>query len=786
MPGSALLDLRPRKTNSIIDEAVVALAHMELLRPELERRLHSLIPALEVTGRRLALRARRDIHNARQRSASVRGLLQTGLVEGETAFLLEDWLHRSHVVSEKLDLAEASFELELRQHLRPALDSLLANELFLRPVSFSSPAFVHEVGVSTCRRHPHRCSSKRDRAILSYLMRAAAKTSPLSTFMHTEVLLPSQGEGGDALGAAEAGVSRSAVTVIGEGFLGCCGRHEHTTWVRNPVIDLTEGRATLLRRRLRGLDGRLWRGEQSAEIRAPTSLLRALSSLPMVFSWQQLRDAIEELALKGAQTEALCQRLVELGAVRPAPLPEDPLEKPAVALAARLGRCGDREAKEVGAALLGLQHVAEQLPSMSSIERADAILRARESFASIRQRLPVAPSNDEVSIFFESGEIKSASPKHWERYGDWRQDLVRALETIKTPNLAYEYMSERFIHTYGARGRCHDVLGFLRSLSAEEAWAMSATGRAEGIGKGVRSPLSVLLQLAAGELGDAGKGPLLVVNQLLPGPAWVSARAAIHQHDLADAVRRWLVTVAGSCEPVTVQICAAENDLQAHECLTERSLWIPGEARPSTDAVSIVDTSLTYDDSAEVLRLSAADGTPLLPMYLGGTFPSLAWGARGWLLLLAAPHTFVLPSGRPASPSGLNDMAIHHFPRVQSGRVVWRRASWWASSRFLRENWFRESGARRLLSVRSSSRLHGIMQRLYARPNLATVGVRTSDAHKPLWIDTQNPLSLEMLEALAASTDWVLLSEALPDLGDLSGDGPGYERISEYVVHALV
>lgn len=145
------------------------------------------------------------------------------------------------MVSEKLDLAEASLALELRQQLRPALDSLLANELFLRPVSFSSPAFVHEIGAPTYRRHPHRQSSKRDRAILSFLMRAAAKTSPLSTFMHTEVLLPNLGEGGDAVGAAEVGVSRGAVTLIGEGFLWCCGRFEHTAWMRNPMIDLTGG-----------------------------------------------------------------------------------------------------------------------------------------------------------------------------------------------------------------------------------------------------------------------------------------------------------------------------------------------------------------------------------------------------------------------------------------------------------------------------------------------------------------------------------------------------------------
>jgi hypothetical protein len=73
----------------------------------------------------------------------------------------------------------------------------------------------------------------------------------------------------------------------------------------------------------------------------------------MVFSWQQLRDAIEGPSLQGSQTEALCQRLVELGAIRPAALPQDPSVKPALALAASLGRCGDREAQAIGAAFLG-------------------------------------------------------------------------------------------------------------------------------------------------------------------------------------------------------------------------------------------------------------------------------------------------------------------------------------------------------------------------------------------------------------------------------------------------
>lgn len=82
-------------------------------------------------------------------------------------------------------------------------------------------------------------STKRERAVLAYLIRAAAKTSPLSTFMRTE-LIGEKTAGPEVLDAPWAGVSRSALAVLYTGALTRPGDREHARWSLGHLERITD------------------------------------------------------------------------------------------------------------------------------------------------------------------------------------------------------------------------------------------------------------------------------------------------------------------------------------------------------------------------------------------------------------------------------------------------------------------------------------------------------------------------------------------------------------------
>jgi hypothetical protein len=77
--------------------------------------------------------------------------------------------------------------------------------------------------------------------------------------------------------------------------------------------------------------------------------------------------------------------------------------------------------------------------------------------------------------------------------------------------------------------------------------------------------------------------------------------------------------------------------------------------------------------------------------------------------------------------------------------------------------WFKNTGARRLADIAGECARFGIPRVCFARPMFNFHKIEGGDAHKPLWVDTMNPISLELLESNVKRAEWVVFSEVFPD-----------------------
>ena len=92
---------------------------------------------------------------------------------------------------------------------------------------------------------------------------------------------------------------------------------------------------------------------------------------------------------------------------------------------------------------------------------------------------------------------------------------------------------------------------------------------------------------------------------------------------------------------------------------------------------------------------------------------------------------------------------------------------------------------RELLAVAEECRAHGIPECFFARAHKQLEPAQMDsalDARKPLWIDTRNPFCLELFERIARDVEWVVITEALPDIDHSWVLVRGERHVSEFQV----
>jgi hypothetical protein len=767
LPLDALADLAPPRTRAALRVAIESTRDMEAAREAAEAALHDLVPRLLGRSRGAVLELKRAVHNGRRPSPSVTARALAAVAEHTDAGGIHAWLS----ASDSLEAARAELDrllpIELDAHLRPGLARLASEERFRQPLAVASGSLAERLQAEPPVGASSGGSTKYERAIWTYLMRAAAKTSPFSTFMFTQ-LLEAGGDAGGAPRASEGAARRGSVAYVNRALVGAAQEvlrgsdHSHDRLLRpNPTIRCdAEGSVTAIVPRLIVFGGRTWRGERRNRFRLHARVVEVLTRLPAEVRMDDVLAALEAAGVESAAAGSLAEKLASSGLLLEQPRWDAYERAPEVAfLEALRGRGSDGLSGEFARIAAG-QRIARELPSADARARVtllrdvapEAVEYGGTDGASVEASLRSVAVVMEDGVVTEPGAIPRGALSVLD-------DVARVLSERVRVSAAHRSLRRLFDQRYGQAGTCRDVLPFLEEAASTLTWADAVNDDPgdDGPPARVAAPATALVQL----LGSGDGSSRAVVNGVYSGCGALAARYTHVPHlggRLRDHLASWLRSVSGEAEPVDVPICGDCNSLQAHAPVTARALRWVTEPVLGLEALEVRDVVLRRHPATQLLELVDRDGRPIRPVYLGGTLPTPLWGPRYWLIVIGQPFAVPLPG----EDANVSCEAVQFTERFATSGVVLRRATWRMASELMRSEWFASRGAERLLAVALGRRRHRIPRFVFARSITGKAPSVISDSHKPVWVDTENPISLEVLEALVRGAPTVVLTEALP------------------------
>jgi hypothetical protein len=776
LPHDDLIALAPARTGAWVGRLAEAANEMERLRPDLESQLYAAVPGLDAPARAAILRLRRAVHRADLLVEDHHpGDDLVDLLAEECRGTVRQWFEARRLALICRRHAHDSLREEVTGHIRPRLLRMATEETFLRPLALASPTLSAAIRRGGLSGASGPRATKVERKVLAYLIRAAAKTSPFSTFLHHAVVRLDRSPSGGLPRLdpndrySRSYLSRGAIVALYRAAFGCCGCADHATFavnssIRWPAEDLAE----VLQSSPVSVGTRLWRSDRIVRIRFHPRIAACLRALPPEFAWDDLCGVLLAHGLDPEAARRFAMRLLEADVIRLGPVTDGTDEHPECRHEEKLRACASTAARSLRAALRRMVRRASAFSEAGADDRSELLRQTRHLFDAAWRRLSPSPPPGRLNMIAEDGYFvrpDCALGGPWVMHLERVPAALRPLAHLRGP---YLRLRELFLERFGAGGRCHDVIAFLRDASERcpaGALAARAHGPDEpGIPTGLRVAVTAMLQFAAGR--DAPGGLWVVVNQVHPGCGWPAARHAagegvVHQR-LRDSLREWLRLANQPREPVDLVVCGECNDLQAHPRLTDRVLAWPSEPRRDGPVLDVRDLVLAHDPPTGLLTVMDADGRAVAPVYLGGTLPSPSWGPKYWLTVIAAPCRLVGPMDECRTP---NDPGqdLEFRSRRSVGAVLLSRATWCVRGDYLRRAWFSREGIDRLLDVASHRREHGIPRWVYARALDAPTSIPGRTQHKPLWIDTENPFCLDLLEHALSTCRWLAIAEALPD-----------------------
>ncbi len=817
-PASRMEAMRLRETEGHLAAYRDARRRAEALGEAVSNDLFALVPRLaedETRLRRAVLQLRRDAHQAQGVAAKAADraevMARLSEVDIDAAVRLGDWLAAQQQRADSLAAARASFDVEMQTVLRPALRAPLSDASFRRALEMASPGLAAQARRE--RKLPNKSEPDNyERSLMGYVMRATAKTSPLSSFMATSSLSWCRDRG---VGLPRLQQERLACrTRLNRGAGARLERAVQQRLARAGAVPLAlntsfkalpDGRFRALCSRDLVLLKRPWREQRRAQFQLHDSvgnvLVRAIGRPAQ--PWADWAAQFEAEGVAADQVPALLDKLLKRDLLQVPTLSDGFTDRPQItwpddAAAARLA--------PARAALDALQAAADAAAGADD-ERIDALagIGAREAAAlEALGEDDAAPLQNLViedcwatmsgvaggAVGHAPGGLPRVGPAapEWAGLADLRDFLATQVEVQPQ----YVRLRAHFLERFGPDGVCDDVVDFLTEVS-DKLVEVNEYGNA--LKEGESAPalpgalMGVTAQVQLVPAARAGEPGRLVVNKVFDRPAWLATRFAFGdsaQHELLRAeLAEWLQTLSGDAEPVDVMVNGHCNELQAHPRLTERVLAWPGEplCLPPAQLLQASALVLDYDVATGLLRLTEGrSGRRINLLYLGSTFPTANWGVPFALSILTQPYRLQRPSATPPAASDDTDADgsdgaaaaappadFIAEPRLERGNLVLRRASWWVRAEHLRDAWFGTKGVDRLLAVADDCQRHALPPRFFVQGAIAArhdmeVSADVLDGYrKPLWVDVRNPFCLALLERMAERFDWLTVTEALPD-----------------------
>ncbi|GGM48992.1 hypothetical protein GCM10012275_19850 [Longimycelium tulufanense] len=346
--------------------------------------------------------------------------------------------------------------------------------------------------------------------------------------------------------------------------------------------------------------------------------------------------------------------------------------------------------------------------------------------------------------------------------------------TSKTRRRAlYDRLVDHFVALHGRGGRAPDLLDFcysflentdpqaMRREFSRPATSVPSVEALRGHRTVGPAASTVSFQIAAETPDSLQQGKyLLVLNDIRDGLVGPMARwaavPALHDH-LATSIERWLADQHPGCRVYQV---SAQADWVTVQRPTLRSLpraaWGPGLCDAATDTVDLRHFSLIHDPHSGTLQVHDSTGSAAFA-YTGSVAPHLLGGIDQLLCLLSAPW-MTLParwSADLAPPRG----EMTYQPRVQRGRVVWRRARWELCRGLVPQPGTRPDPVGFLAEAEQWRRDHGLPREFF----LEEVCPAADRTITPQWVSIDHPHVLHSaLRQIDPAAPHVEIVEALP------------------------
>jgi hypothetical protein len=808
LPFATLERLRLPRSEAAVRLLLCAEADLELVRATVEDVLHRSIPRVDIENRKLRRRIlslRRNVHNGRPMRPEDASLdeLRPHLEAEEETSAIEFWMTaQASLKMARRDL-KAAFADEVQNVLRPALRAPLRDGNFIRSLELSNPAVLERLQAE--KQLPVTpWPSNLERTLLSYLARAAAKTSPFASFMGLAIIpanlacrhaLPRAPVGGHA---HDISLNRGIVARLDDAARLEAFRSTGLQARVNPTLRVVaRGRHLGLCNRETVLIGRPWYDQRWAQFNLDP-LLAACLAEGATDDWAGWRNRLLRAGAPEAKIDVTLEKLLERGLLLIDPL-TDAFD------AAPIERLLARWTTNSSGRLAGLaQRLVQIRDSLALVERRGAkpVVSAIETIKSAERQVLAELGrgaaddlqNPVLETCWQTGMRGTAGSNLLQPMADLQNFLGR--QVIVSP--LYKRLRAAFVQQFGAGGSCDDPVMFLlnaatRLIDVPEFGASTAAPDTERAPPGVTLPVTAFVQITSPE---HGRRPLMAVNRVFDGAAWLAARftagRGAEAGTLARHLRQWLHTISGDREPVDIVLAGHCSDLQAHAPLTDRVLCWPGEQLllPPERIIHAASLRLLHNPQSDLIEVQDSQGRALNLCYLGATFPSPIWGVRYALSILTQPYLLGRPSPGPKPDWSFG--GIRHEPRLVHGDVVLQRASWWASARTITETWFTGGPADWMLNAQRDFEKHGIPCQVFAqryfpaeRVNLLPMDVLDA-ARKPIWIDVRNPFCLGLVERMAAGGEWISLTEAFPAAADLWLDIEGNRHVSELHLEMIV
>lgn len=800
-----------KHTSASIANALYAEERMQDFVTPLEDALYRLVPLVgeQKELRRRILAVKRNVHNLRVWESAIQDVELVAPAMGEDGILLREWFRLAQMREAALQAAAVAYEEELGA-ANAMIARGVADEYIQQGLALASPDLLKELQRPIAEEE-WRPTSKLARSSLSYLMRAALKTSPLSTFTHIGIANFVSPDDTTAVKQAhlvqqDTGCDEKLHRVV------CLVRMLPTALLtliaRNPVLapllyfEPNKGitRSAGEPDKLRVLSNQYYitgnfagRGEATVDhvIRrgvAP-NFLAFLESGRRV-TYQELL-ALLPVGRKEKEPHQRMLQLLEKQLFRPvAPFTRRD-EQPLLELAKVLERGTHPLATSLAVQMRALQQAADANKGASGCERLQLLESIREHAAGLFTQLGIpAPDWLKNNLLYEDVEYRGSITIPSQVQADLTHVAHILRPRMKRMRL-YDYLYQDFVQRFGPGGEANDILGFFtdflkredaseliaRAVSDDHTNLMDETSKRNNLPAGesaVPPAVTVLYQLAAESVEALERGEYkLVVNQVLSDEGGLLGRfdslLDTEHGDLAGKLRNWNTnSLYKGRNVVEMPLVGDWHNLQGERNLTEQALRWPAEMPTDGDnerTLELRDLRLRANVRNETLYFVDAHGRVIAPAYFGVVPMHLFTREVRLMLTLIHPWIGDYDVGWQATGRNVNTEVatqVEFFPRREEGRIVLRRARWRFPPDLIPTRQKGESDFEFFARMQRWREEHQLPEELFVstdRPRLSF----EAKVRKPIWINFRSPHTLELLrQYIDKDAIAVCFTEALP------------------------